>query len=163
MKLLTLFRIISHLHFLGSFFLSLVNSSGTSEVKLSHRAGPLKHVGPHCLAQGHFSRSSRCSSALHLSALIPPPCCLHSFPPALWPSLAPWDVCQLFSTPQLFSQLSCVAAGHQFVDKSPFLNSTSRSISQAGNALKNDWWLRLLGGVCHYLLWEYIPSVIDIL
>lgn len=39
------------------------------------------------------------------------------FPPFPRPSWAQWDVGSSFSTPQLFSQQSGVATGHQFVEK----------------------------------------------
>lgn len=110
--------VISHLAF----------STGTSEVKLSQSVAPLN---PCKVKDASAGPPLRARSSLLLSAFS-------SGTPGLL--LTQWDVCQLFSTPQLFSQPSSVAAGHQFVDKSPFLNSSSRSISQGWDALRNDWW-----------------------
>lgn len=145
-KSLTSFWTVSHyfVPFSRAFFFSLVNPSGTSGVELG------QSKASRCLARGHFSRSGnvRYTSLRSFFPALPPALISSS---TLDPSLAQWDIRPLFSTPQLFSQLSGVAARHQFVDKSPFLNSTSRSISPALNALRNDWWSGLLGGLRHYL------------
>ena len=64
--------------------------------------------GAHLTFVGHHS--SRTLQQVHKRAP-------NSFLPCPWPPLVRCDVCRLFSTPQLFSQQSSVAAGHQFVDK----------------------------------------------
>lgn len=145
-KSLTSFWIVSHYFF--TFFEGFLFLTCESLWDVGSRARPEQSVS--LSSSRTFQQVRQC--ALHLSALFFP-----ALPPALIssstldPSLAQWDIRQLFSTPQLFSQLSGVAARHQFVDKSPFLNSTSRSISPALNALRNDWWSGLLGGLRHYL------------
>lgn len=101
----------------------------------------IKNIADHILNHllGYFSYlwNSFGTSEVMLSTPITGSLSIN-FPPALWCSSAHSDVCQLFSTHQLFSWPSSVAAGHQFVDKSPFPNNSSRSISQAQNALRND-------------------------